>query len=82
MTSLRSININEIGKITHSIICADDYLGFELARDPLQTGKLILILMKNTEMTPNSSLYHKKPISHSTFYDAAEARVNEISSQY
>lgn len=39
MTSFRSANLNEIGKITHSIICAADYFSFQLARDPLQTGK-------------------------------------------
>lgn len=76
------VNSNEIGKITHSVICAADYLGFELAHDPLQTWKLILTLTKDTESTQNASLHHKKPISHSTFYAAAEARVNEISFQF
>lgn len=53
MTSFKSVNSNEIGKITHSVICAADCLGFELARDPLQTEKLILTLMKDTEITQN-----------------------------
>lgn len=38
--------------------------------------------MKDTEMTQNSSLHHKKPISCSTIYAVAETRVNEISFQY
>lgn len=46
MTSFRNANLNEIGKITHSIICAADYFSFQLVRDHLQMGKWILMLMK------------------------------------